>query len=546
MKKTHSMRTNSAKTAELPNDVQALKQLLLKVEESARAANEKLAEREATVTKQKTHIRYLEEIVKLFKANKFGKSSEKSPDQAELFDEVEVEACDSDDNWVAEAVESEENSEPGTVLATKAKAGRKPIPEEYPRIIVEYDLTDEEKRCSCGCEKQHIGDEVSEQLDIVPAVIQVLQHHRKKYACKNCEGQMQTASLPAQPIPKSNASPSLLAYIATAKYQDALPLYRIENILSRLNIHLPRNTQANWMIKSSELLQPLYNLLNDRLLESGYVHMDETPVQVLKEPGKKAESKSYMWVRKTGDPNKKESIVLFDYASSRKADVVKTLLPDFQGFLQTDDYAGYNHLDTIEGVHHLGCFAHARRKFVEAQKVAPSKKGATSKADMAVSFIKKLYAIENKIKDLSPEKRLAIRQKESVPQLQKLKSWLDKSLVTTLPKGKTGMALSYLAKNWNKLTLYVEDERLNIDNNTVENAIRPFAIGRKNWMFSNSQKGAKASAMLYSIIETAKSNDLNPHAYLQLLFTKIPQVKSIEEYEQLLPWNARELLEKEV
>lgn len=373
-----------------------------------------------------------------------------------------------------------------------------------------------------------------------------MQHRRKKYVCKNCEGQIKIASLPQQPIPKSNASPGLLAYIATAKYQDALPLYRIENILSRLNIHLPRNTQANWMIKSSELLQPLYNLLNDRLLESGYVHMDETPVQILKEPDKKAESKSYMWVRKTGDPNKKESIVLFDYASSRKADVVKTLLPDFQGYLQTDDYAGYNHLDDIKGVHHIGCFAHARRKFIEAQKVAPSKKGATSKADMAVSLIKKLYAIENKIKDFSPEKRLVIRQKESVPQLEKLKNWLDKSLVTTLPKGKTGMALSYLAKNWKKLTVYVEDERLNIDNNAVENAIRPFAIGRKNWMLSNSQKGAKASAMLYSIIETAKSNELNPHAYLQLLFTKMPLVKSIEEYEQLLPWNAKELLAKEV
>jgi len=178
-----------------------------------------------------------------------------------------------------------------------------------------------------------------------------------------------------------------------------------------------------------------------------------------------------MWVRKTGDPNKKESIVLFDYASSRKADVVKTLLPDFQGYLQTDDYAGYNHLDNIEGVHHLGCFAHVRRKFVEAQKVAPSKKGATSKADMAVSLIKKLYAIEKKIKDLSPDKRLAIRQSEAIPQLKKLKSWLDKSLVTTLPKGKTGMALSYLAKNWKKLTVYVEDERLNIDNNAVENAL---------------------------------------------------------------------------
>ncbi|AWX99678.1 hypothetical protein A8139_06450 [Marinomonas primoryensis] len=431
MKKTNI----KAKKDALPDNVDELKQLILTAQS--------LAE------KQRDHIRRLEEIVKLFKANKFGKSSEKSAAQTELFDEAEIDACDSDLNWAAEAIEPEE-AESTAPSPTTVKAGRKPIPKNFPRIIVEHDLTDEEKRCSCGCEKQHIGDEVSEQLDIVPAVIQVLQHRRKKYACKNCEGQLQTANLPPQPIPKSNASPGLLAYIATAKYQDALPLYRIENILSRLNIHLPRNTQANWMIKSSELLQPLYNLLNDRLLESGYVHMDETPVQVLKEPGKKAESKSYMWVRKTGDPNKKESIVLFDYASSRKADVVKTLLPDFQGYLQTDDYAGYNHLDDIKGVHHIGCFAHARRKFVEAQKVAPSKKGATSKADMAVSLIKKLYAIEKKIKDLSPEKRLAIRQSEAIPQLEKLKGWLDKSLVTTLPKGKTGMALSYLAKNWKK------------------------------------------------------------------------------------------------
>ena len=539
MKKTRAMRKKSINNTDLPNDVDALKQLLL-------AAEEKLKDRESVVSKQQNHIRHLEEIVKLFKANKFGKSSEKSPGQTELFDEVETECCDSEESWVAEAVEGEENSATEAVPVARAKAGRKPIPKEFPRIIIEHDVPENEQHCLCGCEKQYIGDEVSEQLDIVPAVIQVLQHRRKKYACKNCEGQLQTAILPPQPIPKSNASPGLLAYIATAKYQDALPLYRIENILSRLNIHLPRNTQANWMIKSSELLQPLYNLLNDRLLESGYVHMDETPVQVLKEPDKKAESKSYMWVRKTGDPNKKESIVLFDYASSRKADVVKTLLPDFLGYLQTDDYAGYNHLDTIEGVHHLGCFAHARRKVVEAQKVAPCKKGVTSKADMAVSLIKKLYAIENKIKDLSPDKRLAIRQKESIPQLEKLKSWLDKSLMTTLPKGKTGMALSYLAKNWSKLTLYVEDERLNIDNNTVENAIRPFAIGRKNWMFSNSQKGAKASAMLYSIIETAKSNGLNPHAYLKLLFAKMPQVESVEEYEQLLPWNAKGLLAKKV
>jgi Transposase and inactivated derivatives len=245
-------------------------------------------------------------------------------------------------------------------------------------------------------------------LDIIPAVIQ---HRRKKYACKASEGKIQVAALPPQPIPKSNASPGLLAHIAVAKYQDGLPLFRMETIFSRLGINLPRNTQANWMIKCNELLQPLYNLLNDQLLASGYIHMDETPVQVLKEPNKSPESKSYMWVRKTGDPN--IPVVLFDYASSRRADVAQYLLPDFQGYLQTDDYAGYNKVAKTEGITQLGCFAHARRKFIDAQKVAPSKRDKTSKADMAVQMIAKLYGIEKAIKEKSIEERYGIRQQKS-------------------------------------------------------------------------------------------------------------------------------------
>jgi hypothetical protein len=202
-----------------------------------------------------------------------------------------------------------------------------------------------------------------------------------------------------------------LAHIAVAKYQDGLPLFRMETIFGRLGIHLPRNTQANWMIKCSELLQPIYNILNDQLLSSGYIHMDETPVQVLKEPDKPPESKSYMWVRKTGDPN--FPIVLFDYGSSRRADVAQSLLPDYKGYLQTDDYAGYNAVVKSNDIIQLGCLAHARRKFIEAQKVAPSKKGKTSKADMAVQMIAKLYAIEKQIKDKSTEEKYKIRQKKA-------------------------------------------------------------------------------------------------------------------------------------
>ena len=189
------------------------------------------------------------------------------------------------------------------------------------------------------------------------------------------------------------------------------------------------------------------------------------------------------------------------------------------------------------GLTQLGCFAHARRKFIDVQKVSPSIKGKVSKADMAVNLIAKLYAIEKEIKDKSIEERYEVRQKKSKPQLEKIKKWLDKSLLETLPKGKSGMALSYMNNNWVKLTEYIKDGRLNIDNNPVERAIRPFAIGRKNWMFSDSQKGAKASAMLYSIIETAKANGIEPYQYLKAVFTKLPQAGSLEEIEELLPWN---------
>jgi transposase len=532
----------------LPDDINQLKQLVMSVrselviQNKANADNSKtiqdnsktIQDNSKTIQDSRSEIVRLNEIIKLFQGKIFGKSSEKSPDQAELFDEAEVESLSPDDltAYAAEEIKGDSIEVP---IKPKEKSGRKPLPKELERIVVEHDLLEHEKTCDCGCQKTHIGDDVSEQLDIIPAVIQVIQHRRKKYACKACEGKIQVAALPAQAIPKSNASPGLLAHIAVAKYQDGLPLFRMETIFARLGIHLPRNTMANWMIKSRELLQPLYNLLNDQLLESGYIHMDETPVQVLKEPDKTAESKSYMWVRKTGDPN--QPIVLFDYASSRRADVAESLLPDYQGYLQTDDYAGYNKVAKAKGVTQLGCFAHARRKFIDAQKVAPSKKGKISKADMAVQMIAKLYVIEKAIKEKSTEQRYDVRQQKSKPQLEKIKSWLDKTLLNTLPKGKTGQALAYTHKNWDKLTEYIKDGRLNIDNNPVENAIRPFAIGRKNWLFSDSQKGADTSAMLYSMIETAKANHIEPYQYLRTVFTKLPQAETLEAIEALLPWN---------
>jgi hypothetical protein len=241
-----------------------------------------------------------------------------------------------------------------------------------------------------------------------------------------------------------------------------------------------------------------------------------------------------MWVRVGGPPT--QPIRLFHYADSRRGDVASDLLLGYLGYLQTDDYGGYNAVTAGNQITQLGCWAHARRKFVDAQKVAsnPSK---ANKADMAIAMIAKLYTVERRIAGLTIDERMSARQQDAVPVLKTIRTWLDKTLHTTLPKGALGKALAYLDRNWGKLTVYIEDGRLSIDNNPAENAIRPFVIGRKNWLFSASVDGAKASANLYGLIETAKANGLEPFAYLQYVFRKLPAADSIEVMEALLPWN---------
>ena len=496
----------------LPDDIDVLKRLLLKKEQ---------------------RITLLEEQIRLFKQKRFGTSSEKSDQQAELFNEAELTEA-ADQVFESEEVESASPKDEAPTTAKKSKPGRKPLPADLPRIRIEHDLLEADKVCACGCERECIGEETSEQLDIIPAKVRVLVNVRKKYACKQCEGNVATAALPAQPIPKSKASPGLLAHIAIAKYQDALPLYRQEAILGRSDIDLPRNTLALWMVKAGELVQPLINLLQDNLLSYPVLQCDETTVQVLQEPGKDPETKSYMWVRVGGPPT--QPIRLYHYADSRRGEVAEQLLMGYQGYVQTDDYAGYNGACAKPGITQLGCWAHARRKFVEAQKAA-GKQSKTSKADMAVNMIAKLYVIEKEAKSLSAEERYLLRQEKSVPLLKKIRVWLDKTLHATLPKGLLGKALGYLDKNWEKLTVYTQDGRLNIDNNSAENAIRPFVVGRKNWLFSASISGAKASASLYGLIETAKANGLEPYLYLRKVFELLPRAATADDVEQLLPWN---------
>jgi transposase len=507
---------------QLPDDVDALKSLV--ADQVVR--NEQLqADKQAVVQKNEqlqARVLNLQEQLNLALARRYAASSEKlSSDQIRLFDEAEVEA----------AVPAAD--EPITVPEhTRRKRGRKPLPEALPRIEVIHELPDNERVCPHdGHPLAEIGAVTSEQLDIIPAKIQVIRHIRKQYACR-CGQCIKTAALPPQPIPKSLASPGLLAHVAVSKYQDALPLYRQEAILSRIGVELPRATLANWMIQAGTLIQPLINLLRERLLAYDILQMDETPVQVLKEPGRAAQSKSYLWLQRGGPPE--QPVVLYDYDPGRGAEVPKRLLAGFTGYLQTDGYDGYNAVVAVNALTHVGCMAHARRKFDEAVK-SQGKKQPAGNAHRGLALIRNLYRVEKQARKLTPPDRHAHRQRHARPLLDELRSWLDESLPQVPPTSATGKALNYLHNEWDKLIRYLDDGRLEIDNNGAENAIRPFVLGRKNWLFSDSVKGVKASANLYSLIETAKANGLEPYAYLRHLFTELPKAQTVEAIEALLP-----------
>jgi len=477
-------------------------------------------------------VAHLQEENALLRQRLFGRKSEQTPDattpQLALFNEAESLAeplADDADDVVEEAV----------APTSKRRGKRKPLPAELPRVEVIHELPEHELTCECGCRKHVSGEEISEQLEIVPMQIRVIRHVRKVYACKGCESAPVTADKPAQLLEKSLASPSVLAMLLTTKYVDGLPLHRFEKVLARHGIDLPRQTLARWVIQCGEQLKPLLNLLREQLLASPVIHCDETRVQVLKEPGREPSSQSWMWVQTGGPPDR--PVVLFDYTTSRAQDVPLRLLEGYRGYLMTDDYAGYNGLAARPGIERLACLAHARRKFIEAQKVQP--KGKTGRADVALNLINRLYAIERELRDASDEQRYLGRQQHSLPILAKLQAWLEKTQPQVVPQSALGKAVNYLASNWSRLERYVEAGHLPIDNNRAENAIRPFVVGRKNWLFSDTPKGATASAQIYSLVETAKANGQEPYAWLRHVLERLPQARSLEDYEALLPWNCK-------
>jgi transposase len=514
----------------LPDDVDALKTIIAHLHGTHADA----------LKAHETEIERLRGQIRLLLAQRFGAKSERvsedSP-QLGLFNEAEAE--------VGAETASDDDVQPVTALAghTRRRGHRRPLPAHLPREDVIHDLAEADKRCPRdGTPLEVMGEETSEQLDIVPAQIRVLHHRRLKYACPCCRQHIVTAVMPAQPIPKSQASAGLLASIATAKYADAQPLYRQSGQFERIGFEVPRQTLASWMVRCGELVQPLVNLLRDRLLESGYLRMDETTVQVLKEPGKTAQSTSYLWVQQSGERDR--PVVLYDYAPTRSGEVPVSLLGDFSGYLQTDGYAGYHAVVAANGITPVYCFAHARRYFIEALKAhglnpnkLPAKPPDKARRPLkALGFIRHLYAIEHRLREKDPAERLAVRQSDSVAVLNDLRVWLNQIQPKVVPSTPLGKALGYLDRHWTGLVRYCDDGRLEIDNNRCENAIRPFVVGRRNWLFSDTVKGAQASANLYSLIQTAKANGLGPYQYLRRVFTLLPRATTVADVEALLPW----------
>jgi transposase len=482
-------------------------------------------------------LKWYKEQVRLAQQKRYSASSERThPDQLalDIFNEAEAEANPTLPEPTVEMITYKRKKKVG---AREAKLDALPVE------TIEYRLSEEEQVCPCCAGKMHgMSTEVRRELKIIPAEVKVVEHVRHVYACRRCEQEairtpIITAPMPAPVAGGSLASPSILAHIMSQKYVDSLPLYRQEQQFLRLGVQLSRQTMANWLIAGSERwLTPLYDYMHAELLKRDIAHADETTLQVLKEPGRTAQTKSYLWLYRTGRIG--PDIILYDYQPGRGGEHPEAFLAGFKGYLQTDGYSGYN---KMKNVTQLGCWSHARRYYHEALQVVPAAQRSQTAAAEGLAFCNALFAVERKWKDATPEKRYAARLAESKPILDAFSAWLEAQRLRVLPKGLLGKAITYSLNQWEKLNVFLQDGRLEIDNNRSERSIKPAVIGRKNFLFSNTPRGAKASAMIYSVVETAKANGLKPQAYLQHLFERLPQLADPTDPEilsKLAPWSA--------
>ncbi|NWN83645.1 MAG: IS66 family transposase [Halomonas sp.] len=523
----------------LPDDPHALRQL---AEQMAR----QLAVYEQEVSAKDERIEQLLDYIQLLRQKQFGAKADRlSKEQLSLFDEAELEALIGELEAELEAAQQDQDTT--ATKPTKNTPKRTPLPAHLTRIERIIDLDDEQK-AALGEGWVLIAYETAEQLAVIPRQYYVVATKRAKYAPVNdqvpgADQGPQVAARPPQILPKALGHSSLIAQVVTHKFIDGLPLYRQEAIFAREGIDLSRQTMSGWMLALADPLAPLMAALRRELL-SGPVpvmQIDETPLQVLREPGREATQKSYMWVYRGGPPG--QPVIWFQYAASRAAEVPHDFLfadeapPDEAAsapcfYLQSDGYSAYHVLarhDAVRG--HMACWAHVRRGFVDAAKA----RQRTGAAHQMVAMIGKLYQVEREIKALTPDERREARQERARPILDRIKGWLDSKAKQALPKGKLGEAIRYTLNLWPQLTTYLDDGHLAIDNNLTENAIRPFVIGRKGWLFAGSPKGADASAMLYTLVESAKANGLDPHTYLTHIFEHLPRAKTPDAVRSLLP-----------
>lgn len=487
----------------------------------------------------KLQMKLLIEQLRLATHKHFGSSSESSDTnqiRLDLFNEAEIES-----GQVAE----EPTIETITYERRKKQPGQREIMLEHlPVERIEYRLSEEERVCDCcGGIMHEMSTETRRELKHIPAQVVVVEHVQYLYGCRPCEKNeieppVVKASMPRPAFPRSLASPSMVAYIMGKKYVEGMPLYRQEQQFARQGLDLSRQTLANWVVRgATQWLSLIFDRLHAELLARCYLHADETTLQVLHEPDRPAESKSYMWLYRSGRDG--PAIVLYEYQESRSKEHPKKFLQGFEGYLHADGYSGYH---DVENATLVGCWAHARRKFDEAIKSLPAaeQKNPTA-ARMGLEYCNQLFKIERGLKDATAEGRHAGRQKQSRPVLDAFSAWLHEQSAQVLPKGALGKAITYCQNQWGKLVVFLEDGNLELDNNQAERSIKPFVIGRKNFLFSNTPRGARASAITYSLVETAKENGLNPQLYLTYLFERLPNIQTDDPdaLGNLLPWSER-------
>lgn len=485
----------------------------------------------ALVGQQEHKIQTLQHQLHLFRTARFGRKSEKDvvPEQMAIqFDEA------------VPTVIPEEGSQPGdastqTITYTRAKkgTGRKALPQSLPYVEEIHDLNDAEKRCACGCTLTHIRDEITEQLDVVPQMTFRVVHIRKQYACKSCEETIKLAPLPQHPIEKSIATPGLLAAVINSKFRCHMPLYRQEEMFDTAGISVTRGTLSNWVIKAADLLTPLVKLMASDIQSYDVAYADETTLQVLKEKERLPQQKSFMWLFIGGPP--KQRAFVYQYHTTRAHHVPAQFFADFQGYVHADCYKAYIALGNQPLIQHVACWAHARRYFVEVAKVS-KKEGL---AHQFVTLIGKLYHLEKKLKEqnANPAAIFRARLQKAKPVLTQIKALLHDAQLKIPSKSPLGAAIFYSLAHWESLNAYLYDGRLEIDNNLSERSIKPFVIGRKNWLFHGNDVGAHAGSILFSLIETCKYHQVDVFSWLKYALANVRQAHTVEQLEKLLPYN---------